>query len=982
MTSPLRAGLLALICSLAPPLASAQTSLTFNSQPGDYVGQGQQLSYAPADGSFLTTVDSGRVSVSFGGFGSTPSWVLEFAAPHDAPLAAGVYDRAEQVSFHNPTRPGLDLSGDGRSCSAVAGRFIVLQAVYAGGGLQSFAADFEQHCEGSVPALFGSVRINSSVPRSTLVSVDSLSVVEGDSGTRNLTFTVSLSRPSAGTVTVDYATANSTAVAGGDYTSAAGMLTFPAGVTALQVPVAVSGDTSPESDESFVLNLSAPSGAAIGFGQGSGAILDDEGLRTSVYVNSQTGDYVGQGGEAGFGVADAGFSVSRLDNRVSIALEAGALTSWGFAFAAPPGMTLGPGVYEGAQRFPLSPAVPGLEVEGEGRGCSTVTGRFVVFEAAYGAGGVVQSFAADFEQHCEGGGPALFGSVRYRYKATSSGLSQVSITNATVDEDTFDPTAAVFAVSLSAPRQSPSQISYAAADGTAMQVNDYAPTSGVLVFERDATLGRISVPIVNDDVPELDETFLVNLTSPVGLTIADGQGLGLIVNDDFAEPTVVTGVATSIGQDSATLNGIVNPNALPTSASFEYGLDAGYGSLSPTTSIGSGVVPVGVAASVAGLTCGALYHFRPIAENDYGPVEGSDQTFTTAICAPPTVVTNAVSGITQTGATLNGTVNPNRGATIRRFEYGLTAGYGGVSPDLAAGSGSSALPVSFVLTGLGCNTLYHYRAVGQNGAGTGIGGDLTFTTAACPPAGSNNISALTAQALALNSASQDSMSNVRAELWFRVRLFAARSYQFSAWPVNHEQGADAPAVDLAIFSDPAGAVAATPAPAISSGAIEGSPNGNGDALPASLLFQPAATGVYRIRVLRSSGGTVTHSVNVAVRETTLFSPWTSRAAGFEGFVEMHNNTNAALSVTLRAYNSAGALQGAGLTFSLPANATVFKTATNVGVPANVFAGMVLTHDGAFGAVSGNITTLNGANGLSFDSPFTPRGVSLQAPPVR
>jgi len=61
---------------------------------------------------------------------------------------------------------------------------------------------------------------------------------------------------------------------------------------------------------------------------------------------------------------------------------------------------------------------------------------------------------------------------------------------------------------------------------------------------------------------------------------------------------------------------------------------------------------------------------------------------------------------------------------------------------------------------------------------------------------------------------------------------------------------------------------------------------------------------------------------------------------------------------------------------------VFKTANETGVPVNVFAGIVLTHDGASGAISANITTLNGANGLSFDSPFTPRSPALQGAPVR
>ena len=75
---------------------------------------------------------------------------------------------------------------------------------------------------------------------------------------------------------------------------------------------------------------------------------------------------------------------------------------------------------------------------------------------------------------------------------------------------------------------------------------------------------------------------------------------------------------------------------------------------------------------------------------------------------------------------------------------------------------------------------------------------------------------------------------------------------------------------------------------------------------------------------------------------------------------------------MKAYDNAGTLQGAGLTFTIAANATTFQTGGLIGIPVGVAAGVVLTHNGAFGAISGNITTLNGANGLSFDSAFTVR----------
>ncbi len=98
---------------------------------------------------------------------------------------------------------------------------------------------------------------------------------------------------------------------------------------------------------------------------------------------------------------------------------------------------------------------------------------------------------------------------------------------------------------------------------------------------------------------------------------------------------------------------------------------------------------------------------------------------------PPTVVTLAATSVTVGGARLNATVNPNGSSTTARFDYGPTLAYGTqATASPAPGAGTSPVAVSAVITGLGCNTLHHFRAVGI-GAGTTNGADLTFTTAAC-----------------------------------------------------------------------------------------------------------------------------------------------------------------------------------------------------------------------------------------------------------
>jgi hypothetical protein len=530
MTYIVSAGLAGLFVSAA----SAQTQLTFNSQPGDFVGQGQQWTYTTASGTITPSRVSNGVRIAFTGFSSGPFWDLYFVAPQAGVLVPGIYESAQRYPFQSPTQPGLDVSGASRGCNTLSGRFVVLEAVYgAGGAVQSFAAEYEQHCEGGVPALFGSVRINSSVPAGLFLSVNSVSGYEGDASTRNLNFTVSLSGPSSSPVTVQYDSADSTGIAGTDYLAVAGTLTFPAGTTSRTVGVPIPGDVVPESNKTFFLNLSSAAGASIAFGQGTGTILDDEGPRTRLYFNSQTGDYIGAGIEQSFTPLDGNFTASRIGSGVEVRFAG--KDSWTVSFVPPQSSpNLVPGVYTGAARYPFqTTSQPGLDVSGAGRGCNTLSGRFVVFEAVYGSGGAVQSFAADFEQHCEGGGPALFGSVRYAYNATSTAAVTLSVNDVTLVEGNSGSRPAIFSVSLSAPVASAVQVVCAAADGTAIVGSDYMAAGGNLTFESGATQARISVPVYGDTLPEPNETLFVNLSNPIGATLARASGTGTISNDDF-----------------------------------------------------------------------------------------------------------------------------------------------------------------------------------------------------------------------------------------------------------------------------------------------------------------------------------------------------------------------------------------------------------------------------------------------------------------
>ena len=113
-------------------------------------------------------------------------------------------------------------------------------------------------------------------PDAPTVSVRDATVTEGNTGTLNATFTLALSYASAVDVTVHYDTADITAAAGSDYTAGSGTVVIPAGQTSATFTVAVRGDRLAESTETFAVNLSAPTNATIGDGQGVGTILDNE----------------------------------------------------------------------------------------------------------------------------------------------------------------------------------------------------------------------------------------------------------------------------------------------------------------------------------------------------------------------------------------------------------------------------------------------------------------------------------------------------------------------------------------------------------------------------------------------------------------------------------------------------------------------------------------------------------------------------------
>jgi hypothetical protein len=387
------------------------TGLYFHSQPGDYIGQGQQRSLAGATGYLLTPSRNYHNGVSFNIQGNGQLWSLDFGGPQAAALAVGSYEDAVRFPFENGTTPGLSLTGEGRGCNTVRGRFDVLEVAYGpDGSLRRFAADFVQRCEGNAAALFGQVRYNANTPLNSAPVVpapfafaDALDVPQGVPVVSN-TVSIALSGGTTAPISVQ----------GGEYSIAGGAFTSAAGSIANGQTVALRVTSSTQAGTAAF--------ATVKIGAASVTFKATTMIRLTgtnvLYFKSAAGDYIGAG-QTRFLHAGTGFTLApsrNYQNGVAFNIN-GSAQFWSLDFSAGGSSSapaLVPGPYEHAIRFPFEgPNQPGLQFSGDGRGCNTLSGRFDVLQATYDAAGGVSSFAANFEQHCEGGAAALLGRIRW-----------------------------------------------------------------------------------------------------------------------------------------------------------------------------------------------------------------------------------------------------------------------------------------------------------------------------------------------------------------------------------------------------------------------------------------------------------------------------------------------------------------------------------------------------------------------------------------
>ncbi len=231
-----------------------------------------------------------------------------------------------------------------------------------------------------------------------------------------------------------------------------------------------------------------------------------------------------------------------------------------------------------------------------------------------------------------------------------------------------------------------------------------------------------------------DTTYYVEVVATNSAGTTDGP---IITFTTPNVPSTTTQAATGITGTAATLNGSVNPEGIATSVSFVYGTNPQLASGTTTTaaqSIGSGTSAVAVNAALTGLQPGTTYYYEVVANSAGGTTDGSILSFITP--APPVPTTQAATDVTDTGARLNGNVNPEGSPTTINFVYStdstLTNGTSSTPAQVIGGVGA-ALPVTAVLSGLQPSTIYYEELVATNAGGTSVGTPiLSFTTPAAP----------------------------------------------------------------------------------------------------------------------------------------------------------------------------------------------------------------------------------------------------------
>jgi hypothetical protein len=221
-------------------------------------------------------------------------------------------------------------------------------------------------------------------------------------------------------------------------------------------------------------------------------------------------------------------------------------------------------------------------------------------------------------------------------------------------------------------------------------------------------------------------TYYYRLIATDGTGTTDGRTKSFTTSA-FMVPVVEGESLTTVGQSTASLSGLVNPEFQPVlSCEFVY-VASGPPLTAPcipsAVELGAGSTGRGTAVNLEGLAANMTYHYKILTGNKVGVGEGPEETFTT-LPTPPLASTGGASEVTTYSASVTGTVNPNNGGQTEQdntryyFEYGQDTSYGKRTFPEAIGEGLTSIAETATLGGLASGRTYHYRIVASNNNAT------------------------------------------------------------------------------------------------------------------------------------------------------------------------------------------------------------------------------------------------------------------------
>ena len=323
-----------------------------------------------------------------------------------------------------------------------------------------------------------------------------------DETAQEVVFTVLLDRPSTGTVSLNYATGDGSAVAGADYLATTGALSFAPGEMVKTVRVALLDDVTSEVSESFSLLLSNAAGATLPDTAGVATIAanDATAVATSnIYVEQVV---------AGEGDGSLAFAV-RLDAPNTAAVTVNFATAAGTA-------SLGSDAtgYTGTLAFAPGEMVKLVRIGVvDGTAAETIEHFSLSLSAPSSNATIAQTTAI----------------ATLIDNDATAGTPIVRVSDVLVDETARE---ARFVLTLDRPSSGAVSVNYATGDVTATAGSDYQATSGTVAFAAGEVSKTIAVNLINDSTVETAESFLLNLTGATGATLPDAAAVATVAAND------------------------------------------------------------------------------------------------------------------------------------------------------------------------------------------------------------------------------------------------------------------------------------------------------------------------------------------------------------------------------------------------------------------------------------------------------------------